>query len=81
MYSGIDMVETWIKSKDLDVAYGNRFVLMRELYYDYIYYCKSNGIHDICSDKRFSKSLQSMGFVMKYTKNGVAFHIGNYGKR
>lgn len=67
------MVEKWIQSKDLDAVYGNRFILMRELYYDYIFYCKSNEIHDICSDRCFSKSLQSLGFEMKYTKNGVAF--------
>ena len=46
---------------------------MRDLFYDYVYFCKSNGISDIATDRAFSKALQSMGFRMKYTNCGTAF--------
>ena len=66
------MIENWIKSVDLSL-YGCKYVLMRDLFYDYVYFCKSNGISDIATDRAFSKALQSMGFRMKYTNCGTAF--------
>ena len=68
------MLEDWIKTLDMNV-YGGRYILLRELFYEYVYYCKKNGISDICTDRSFSKQLQSLGYLMKYTMNGAAFNL------
>lgn len=72
----MDSVTKWIRDADFS-AYGDGFVLMRELYIEYIYYCKTNGMTDICSDRLFSKALQDYGFEIKYTKKGTSFRLSH----
>ena len=66
------MIEDWIKSVDLSV-WGGKFVFMRDLFDDYVYFCKSTGMSDTPTVRAVSKALQSMGFRMKYTNCGTAF--------
>lgn len=46
-------------------------VLMREMYYDYIYFCKRNAISAISTDRQFSRSLQEKGFKIVYKRDGA----------
>lgn len=46
-------------------------VLMREMYYDYIYFCKRNAILAISTDRQFSRSLQEKGFKIVYKRDGA----------
>lgn len=66
------MINEWLSNLDLSV-YGFKYVLLRELYFDYRCYCKENGISDICTDRFMSKQLQAMGFAMKKTNKGLKF--------
>lgn len=52
-------------------------VLMREIYFDYIHWCKSSGIKfkDICSDREFSRLMSSMGHVIVHSRRGASFII------
>lgn len=82
MVSGVDIssahptVRRWLEMADLSV-YGDSYVLMRNLYFDYIVFCRKNGIKagDICSDRIFSKSLQGCGYDMKYSRRGTEFRL------
>jgi len=71
-----ESVSLWITSSDMS-SYGDSFVLMRELFYDYIYFCKKNGIAYICTDREFSKSLQNAGFEMDYKRKGTYFRVND----
>lgn len=70
-----DSISSWLSSLDFG-KWHRSFVLVHDLYIDYVFYCGAAGISDLCKPRELTKYLVSLGYELKRISNGMALGIG-----
>ena len=66
----------WFDETDFG-QFGSKVVLAHDLFVDYVYYCKKNGVEnkDIATARQMSDYLEESGYEKKRICTGMAFVI------